>query len=178
MHRLLDDFKVFANLDSTVTDRDDAISTLLSASEQLLKDNFGIYIAQDTITETLDGNGKKYLYLSYKPVTVTSVTIDGDVVDSSTYYVKDNKIRFDSTITSGYENVEVVYTVGYADADIPYNLKTALYKLANKFYKDTEEAREGINSFNTDTKMGISYKHQVYPDNFEELIAPYRIIKL
>ena len=179
MHRLLTDFKVYSNLDLTVTDTDELIDTVLTASEEYIKTMYGIYLKSDTITEIIDGDGKTYFTVKYDIVSIISLTIDGVAIGISDISVKDNVVRLKTiTPTNDYDNIEITYTVGWEDIVLPMQLKLALFKLADKLYTDITEDREGVSGYNTNTKVGIDYIYHELPDNFETMINPYKKIRL
>ena len=81
--------------------------------------------AADTMTLVFDGHGRETLHLPVSPIVVSSVTIDEDEVDASDYYVysgagppderKNPKIVFESPVTEGRQNVNVIGTFGYVE---------------------------------------------------------------
>lgn len=176
-HRLLNDFKKFAELAVEEIDKDDKISLMLSSAEKYIKDAYNIAIQEETIVQTFDGEAVSYITLSYAPTALTSVVLDGDIIDNVNFSIRDNVLRYlDNIFTIGYDNVVVTYTTGYADTDIPGDLKLALFKLANKFYIDADEERDGVSSYQTNTKTGVYYEVQHLPTSFEILINPYRLL--
>lgn len=67
-------------------------------------------------TETYDGEGTAELFLNNYPVTsVTNVSIDGTVLNSTDYEVSKDTgiIRFYGLFPEGSSNVTVTYTAGY-----------------------------------------------------------------
>lgn len=178
-HRFLDEFKGNMGYDTTDVSKDNSISMYLEASEDYLKTSHSIVCLSQEITYTVDGNALSYLYTPYKINTITSITVDGVLLDSGTYVFRNNKIRLkEGSFTSGYDNVVIVYTVGYADADLPSSLKTAMFKLAEKLFKDADEAREGISAYNTNTKTSTDYIQNHLPLTFLDLISPYKVLHL
>ena len=178
-HRLLDDFKKYAELAVDELDKDDKISLALSASEDLIKSKYNIHIAEATKIEISDGDGTASIYTNYAITALSSITLNENVEDITNYSARGNVVRSkSSTFAEGYDNVTVTYTTGYADADIPSSLKMALFKLADKFYRDADEARDGVSGFSTNTKTGIQYEVQHLPTSFTALIQPYVIMFL
>jgi len=176
-HRLLNSFKVYADLDLANTDKDDKISLALTAAETFINNRYNIMLESKSFVETFDGDGTNVIRTTYRIDSLVSVLIDGVDDGLSNYSIKDNVIRLISgNTTTGYGNIIVTYMVGYDT--LPQDLELALYKLANKLYTDADEAREGVNNFSTDTKTGITYVVQHLPTSFETLINPYRIIAL
>jgi len=178
-HRLLDEFKGYLNYDLGDVTKDDSISLCLSASEKFLQSYYGVHCESASYTYVTDGNALDYLYLPHVISSVTSDSIDAVAVDSTLISPKGNKLRLkEGSFTSGFDNVSVVYNVGYSDLDLPMDLKVAMFKLASKLFKDSDENRDAISGYNTNTKTGIDFIQKHLPDTFELLIAPYRVIYL
>lgn len=175
-HRLLDDFKAYIDYDLADVTKDDVLSLCLSASEGFLKDTHGINCELKEITVVLDGDGNDYVYLPNIISSISKVTIDSVELDITTVSPRYNKVRLkEGSFTSGIDNISITYTVGYQDISIPNNLKVAMYKLAFKLFKDTDESRDGIANYKTNIKTGIDFIQQHLPDTFEFLIQPYII---
>ena len=178
-HRFLDEFKGYMGYDTGDVTKDESISLCLEASEDYLVSNFNIMCLEQSLTYTADGDGGDYLYLPYRINTITSITLDGVVLDSNTYVFRQNKIRLkEGSFTSGFDNLIVVYTAGYLDESLPPSLKSAMFKLAEKLFKDADESRDGIGGFNTNTKTGTDFVQLHLPNTFYNLIAPYRLLRL
>ena len=81
-------------------------------------------------TKHFDGDGTGILYLPHMHVTeVTSVSIDDTVIDN--FIVDDNKIVLRNGIfTKGYSNIEVSYSAGWNDTNMPYSIKHAALRIA------------------------------------------------
>ena len=176
-HRLLDDFKGFLSYDLSDSTKDDALSLALGASESALYSVYGIELESKNKTEVFDGEGTSYYLLSEGVTSIVSLTVDSVVIELTDIYIKNGYLKLKTgTITSGIQNCTLVYSVGYADAELPENLKMALFKLANKLFSDTEESRDGISNYTTGTKVGTDYIAKHLPDTFEFLVQPYKKI--
>ena len=176
-HRFLDEFKGYMGYDTGEVSKDESISLCLEASEGFLESNYGIICLSKELTSVFDGDGKSFFYVPYVIDSITSITLDSVVIDPSLYSFKYNKVRLkEGSLTSGFDNVTVVYKVGYLDTALPSGIKTALFKLAEKLFKDADESRDGIGGYNTNIKTGLDFVQLHLPNTFLNLIAPYRVL--
>jgi len=118
-----------------VSDSSTILPTLIDNAQKLVIDSTGRDFTPGGVeyTEIIDG-GKDYFIPAHTPIiSVTSVTVDEDLLDADNYYVYQFKIDFAETLTStsvlasGKRNVEIVYKAGYAA--VPDAIKQAAAQL-------------------------------------------------
>lgn len=178
-HRFLSEFKQYLGREVLNTDKDFLLDTCLSASEDFIKTNYNLPLALETITETLDGEGTIFLYLPYRATSVESLSIDEDPVEPTDIYIKHGVVRLTTgTFSEGVQNIDITYTTGWDDLQLPPALKTAMFSLGGMLFADADEARTGVEGWNTNTKTGVDYIVQHLPPTFEKLVSPYRVIRL
>lgn len=111
------------------------------------------YAEQDITQElgdvaTLDGNGGESVQLPQVPVTdVQWITIDGESITDDTYTFNTNGIVFrldGATFADGRQNVRISYDHGYADADIPDEVKGVARELAKRMFVQTVATEEQL----------------------------------
>jgi len=177
-HRFLSEFKQYLGREVSNVDKDFLLETCLSGAESFIESNYNLPLVETTITETLDGDDTNYLYLNYRVSSVSSLTVDEELVDPSDIYIKSGVVRLISgTFSEGIQNIEITYTCGWADLNLPSALKVALFSLAGMMFKEADEARTGVEGWNTNTKTGMDYVVQHLPPTFEKLVSPYRVIR-
>lgn len=134
----LTDLRAFLRVSGT---GQDALLTILGDdAEDWLQRMLGVKFASASRTETVDGGGRA-LRPTMRPVTaITSVTDEvSGLVETSTNYelVSDDDCiyRTDrSRWSSGRRRYTVVYTGGFATADIPGCASTAVLQLVYRMY--------------------------------------------
>jgi len=118
-----------------VSDSSTILPTLIGIAQQLVIDSTGRDFVAGGVeyTETIDG-GQDYFIPAHTPIiSVTSVTVDDDLLDADNYYVYGFKIDFAETLTStsvlasGKRNVVIVYKAGYAA--VPDVIKRAVAQI-------------------------------------------------
>lgn len=101
-----------------------------------------------TITETLDGDGSVQLPLSDAYArSITSATVDSDVVDVNTLLLRNGYLRYLDGYTpwsSALANITVTYTAGYS-TEPPPDLKEAMMRGARNWLL-TSDAWSGKDS--------------------------------
>lgn len=101
----------------TVTPDDGRYAAMIDAATAEFENELGVYFVTRSVTETFSGSGKTRHALKYAPiVSITTFTIDGVAVSSSSYVLDSETgiITFTSgEFTEGAMNVIVTYTAGY-----------------------------------------------------------------
>lgn len=109
----LAEVKEHLNYDASDTSDDDELRGFILSASEVVADVVGA-VARNELVETYSG-GDRAILLRRRPVlAVTSVTIDGELVDAGDYTASPSGIlahRF-SRWPHGFRNVEVTYTVG------------------------------------------------------------------
>lgn len=141
------------------------------------------YLGYDPLTTAYtgrrySGNGKNVLKLDAYPVTeITAVEIDDITYDADDFSVIDNdKWRIWSeynVFSTGYNNVKLSFTAGYAEASLPTVFKTSALQIATLFLsgKDGAIAVRGRVLSNGQTEF-VSRNY----NPFLEQLAKYRNI--
>jgi Phage gp6-like head-tail connector protein len=153
--------------------------------------------AQRTIIETLPGPGGQLLKLKFSPiVTLTSITLDGETVDSSTYTLTEpeagivfreagwaytgHKYSYTATYVHGYNLPDMTGT-----DTLPYDIQQAALELCKGMWlarqRDPAVTMESVPDVYT-----VQYGGQgnggalvgALPLNVQELLLPYRELKL
>jgi hypothetical protein len=108
----------------------------------------GVIKAQ-SLTRTIDGNGRQDILLPSYPVTAAAFSIDSSRVFGPETAISDVQVYLDSGIAYraagwpvGRQNIKVVMTAGYAV--IPADLVDACIRLVGKSWSDYKEKRLGI----------------------------------
>jgi Phage QLRG family, putative DNA packaging. len=113
----LSDVKAHLNISADDTTDDEELRGLILSACAVVEDIVGV-VAARTFTETASG-GDRYVALERSPViSVTSVTVDGQVVDPGAYTVSPSGLLAyrSGAWPDGFRNVEVVYIAG---RDVP-----------------------------------------------------------
>ena len=101
-------------------------------------------------TEEYDGNGTKYLFPKYYPITTISGILDDSdwawgsttEIDSTTYRIQNENTvvrKPGNVFTKGDQNIRITYTAGYADGSIPADLVQAAIEEVVRMYKRRAE---------------------------------------
>lgn len=128
-------------------DEDTYLTSLAATATAMIDgpDGIGVSIAPATYRASFDRVGT-CLEIGLGPVTeVVSVTVDGEVVDASTYRLEIDRtpqvIYFDNALlASEKDGVKVTFTAGYETA--PADLKQAALLLVGHFYRYREATTE------------------------------------
>lgn len=123
--------------------------------------------------EEYDGNGTKYILLRQFPVkTITSVSVDGVLLDASEYKVKKTNgtlIRVNSVWPQGDINISVTYTAGLSEVPAPVELACKHYVMS--FFKTD------VASFSTTFADGFVFRADSMPAQVKTLLQPYKKVK-
>lgn len=120
---------------------DAASQVCRTTTDQLLNE-----VTDDTLV--LDGTGTDVLVLKQLPVTEVSTVLDnnGDAVDPTawTLTAKGTLVRYASVWVQGRQNFTVTYSHGFADADMPSDLRMVALSLAGRIYMQGPVVFEAI----------------------------------
>lgn len=103
-----------------------------------------------TVTRNGD-NRSKLLRLPRPILSVTSLTVDGTVVDPTTYAVDADKgvlQRKTGVLAAGVANVVVVLVAGYAEGELPGQVVAAALDLAKSHYEEWQNGAISLSSIN------------------------------
>ena len=166
-----------------VATADDAITQELITKASVFANNYtGRILAQQTFTETYDGDGSDILFLNNYPITsVTTVHQDSDrafgvdtLVDSDDYltYADNRKlVGIGTRWFKDIQTIKVVYVAGFVIGSIPDDLVNAVTMLVDFWGKEYDAHRFGVTSTGTDTNR-ITYEKNI-PVEIKEMLNPY-----
>ena len=173
----LDDMKKLLGISLSNTDDDAYLTTELTSMSAIVERYCARTFTLGSYVEEVDYyDGDTVIVNSYPITTLTSVTLDGDVLDLSDNPVKviraDGSLELKEGSFCSYSNVEVSYDGGFDP--IPYDIQRVVSDLvhsryANKFINDpTRRIRsEGI----PDVANYIYERTKAFEDN--PLLGPY-----
>ena len=162
---------------------DDAITQELITKASVFANNYtGRILAQQTFTETYDGDGSGILFLNNYPISsVTTVHQDSDrvfgvdtLVDSGDYLTYADNRKLVSIGTRWFKDIQtikVVYVAGFVIGSIPEDLVNAVTMLVDFWGKEYDAHRFGVTSTGTDTNR-ITYEKNI-PVEIKEMLNPY-----
>ena len=176
----LDLVKQHLEIPSTITSQDARLNLLIDVVSTHVEEFCDRVFAQATYTETQDGTSQAELLLEHYPVTsITSLHIDslrefdaGSLVDVDEYTViDDNTLRLhDGHFPRGSQNVQVVYTAGYAT--IPSAVQYATLMIIEQLFRANEDRRVGRSSVSKNGET-VNFIHG-WPEEAKKLLATYR----
>ena len=168
---------------TSVATADDVITQTLITKASVYANNYtGRILAQQTFTETYDGDGADILFLNNYPVTsVTTVHQDSDrafgsdtLVPATDYLTYADNRKLVGTGTRWFKDVQtikVVYVAGYEIGSIPEDLVNAVTMLVDFWGKEYDAHRFGVSSTGTDTNR-LTYEKNI-PKEIKEMLNPY-----
>ena len=154
------------------------ISGMNLAIDKLIKSHCGrcFNLEEDTI-ELLDGDGSRELWLSDYPIENLLLYIDGDwefgedtLVDDEDYvlYPETGLIYYRSEFPIGHRNVKAIYDKGFADENMPEDLKLVCKMEVKLLYSRWKEDSQGLTRYSV---AGIS-------KDFESTLSQYSLMIL
>ena len=161
------------NPDPLITD---LITRATAIIDQYCKRDFNQHTDQ---TEYYDGDGTYWIFLKHIPViSVSSVYIDDDLVDSDEYVVltEQGAIRRKEKIWPiGVANIKVTYTYGYAS--VPDAIKDACTRLVVNMFLKTErwdelKGAQGISIAGINVNYGP--EQPILTDEIKEILNFYK----
>ena len=130
------DLKPFLDLDSDTIDEVTGLSGIADSAHSAIETYIGRLVSSSLSTRTDTGNEMsktRFLFLEYFPISsVTSVTIDGTEVDSSSYVVRPFGIELKTGTTSGVDWT-VVYEAGYDGTVDPQLIRAELLQVSYEY---------------------------------------------
>lgn len=174
----LDDVRKYLGLATTFTTDDDFIGTLITSVSAQIESYCDRILAEHTVTEYLDGDGKSVIILSEYPInSITTIHDDVDraytsstLIASTDYSYDDNGIvKLDGITTSiGINNIKIIYSAGYKV--LPADLAMAVKKLVAYEYL---LAKAGANSMKSENSEQLeAMKKEAY-----EVLDGYKKIR-
>lgn len=143
----LADQKEYLGIASGTTSEDSILSFFINEISARCNSYTGRFILSKSYTEYYDGDGSEELFLKNYPVTVVSSIYDdvnrefnsNSLISSDNYIVETtsgiirlwNRMAFNC----GKANIKIVYTAGYAIANVPGDLKGAVKRWVALLYQ-------------------------------------------
>ncbi len=176
-----------ATIDADVDGTIESVNLTPSPSQSCLTEATAVTLGvRVDKTEYFNGEGTSKIRPELIPITsVTSLyddtlrlfTSSGDEIDSTDYVISKDEwhIELDGlTFADGLKNVRLIYRAGYAEADIPDDLKTAAHMLlsARRSLAGKEHIRSEVESVD-----GITFSSQFSSDMpfaVRNILANYR----
>lgn len=131
-------------LGTTSTTADDQLQRLVTAVSVGVAEFLRRDLHSQERTETYDGTGSDLLLLRQVPVTaVARVLVDGQELPATSYRMTPlSLVRLGGWWPTGWGNVQVTYTAGYAD--VPSDVEQAVLEICG--YRWREKDRIGVAS--------------------------------
>jgi hypothetical protein len=154
----------------------------INIATSMVESYTGRKLKVDDYTEDYDGNCTDTILLNQYPVnSVTSVHVDPDrtfgtdteVTDFVSY--ENGKLVFpDQLIESNPQSVRVVYNAGYAEADMPDDIKLAMIEIVSFVSKRIEAgaSRIGVKAINSPDGLNTGYELSL-PLNIRNILDKY-----
>ncbi len=149
----LDEVKDYIGI--TGSTHDTLLTALINAATDFIESYIGRRITEQAITEELhDGDGSDSILLKQYPIdSGETITLEQasnpnvndsnfSTLSSSLYFVDYNTgiITTNFTLQQGIRNYRVSYTSGYADADVPFDIKWAAWELVSNMFNTRKAA--------------------------------------
>lgn len=173
----------YLGVDPTETEDAAIIEELITAVSIWCNTYTGRDLLSREHTEYYDGTGDDELYVRNYPITtLTSVHIDSDreyndddLIDAGDLVTYDNAgliVYVDGDFGTGRQSVQVVYTAGYALADVPHDLKVAALDQIKFMYKRWRNDEEGLSSISVQNGT-VNIEIQDLTKHFQRVIEKY-----
>ncbi|MCF7944724.1 MAG: hypothetical protein K9L24_01160 [Spirochaetia bacterium] len=135
-------------------------------------------IMESERTEKYSGNGRDTILLLCWPVSsVSSVTVDGEVLDPELYYTEtDTGVlqRIDgSKFPVGNRNIEITYIGGWTESTLPADIKFAAIEAVSWNLSRLNDNAMGIKSQTTPDGVNVGYE-LVMPLSVQRVFESYR----
>jgi hypothetical protein len=114
------------------TEKDDLLTSLVNSTSEVVLGPDGINgpVLHELVARRFDGNDRDGLQIDPGPIAaVTSVTVDGVVLEAGTYEAEDRTLyRIGDVWPAGRRNIRVEYTAGLAEsiATVPEDIRHAV----------------------------------------------------
>jgi hypothetical protein len=136
--------KMHLDVNPNSTSEDDRLSFFINAASERVASWCDRIFQQDTYTEIHSGRRQNFLLPNQYPVTAISEirinnsrdwTDPNSLIDSTKYVIADfnGTIQYDGIFPTGYNNIRVIYTAGYAT--FPSDLQLACLWFVEWYYR-------------------------------------------
>jgi uncharacterized phiE125 gp8 family phage protein len=161
----LDDCKDYLDIDDSTDDA--IIGYLMQAVSDMFKENTGRNLVEAELTEYYTGDDTDRLYLRSYPISaVASINWDWDEVYGADTLLESDNYRVDSeygfvrifggSVWDRGIPIKVVYTAGYTQANMPYDLRTAALEALGVLFKRRTEGRFDTSTY---SRGDVSYSY-------------------
>lgn len=177
----LDDLKGELNIAGTETAWDRRLNRLVGFVTSAIEDYCGRKFITRDDTMTLNGNGTDLLLVDPPIQTITSLTVDGELLDAAEDYLvhaDHGGIRLvdGALFTKDINNVVLVVKHGYDRENLPAAIEMAAILWACELFHVLTDNRHGVNS-SSHGDESASFSADAIPKRVEALIAPYKIAR-
>ena len=146
----LSQLKLWLKIPDADTTQDDVLNLLGQGASDYCEDRIGEQFLTRTYTVTRDGKGTSRLLRLPRPIqSVTSLTIDGVLIDPSQYVVDPDAGKITllcGQFTCGAGNVVAVLVAGYDAGKVPGNVVAAALDLAKSHYEEWTNGAISVSS--------------------------------
>jgi hypothetical protein len=168
--------KEYLDIESSDTKYDQTLTRLISAASRQIESYCSRFFEIRAYNESYDGNASDILVLANTPlVSITSVSIDGEIIASEDYKVYDDYVRLvERLFTPGKQNVSVQYSAGLYDAaseSPPADLEDACIQLIA--FKYTMRGSEGLSQRHVN-QVSDSFAGAAIPLSVALILDKYR----
>ena len=146
------------------SDDDAVITDMLEAATEAMERYAGRHLVSTSVTELVDGTGKRRVWLGEPAESITSVHADSDqawadanLVDADDYNVDGCAVdKLNQIWTVGKRNTRVIYLAGFAT--VPEDLEHACKVQVAKLYAEWQTTKEGRNAIESENVEGWARK--------------------
>ena len=176
-----EDAKEYLSIDNSVTTDDDLLDKLVKSATKFIKVQTRRELIEATYQEVIDGEDNAVLFLSEYPINsvtnikITDVTVyeNDESQDYSTFYIYNDTsmIRRSSVFPDGFLNIEVNYTAGWSQENLPEDLTQATKELVS--FKFNNKDFVGLESHSLGDE-DLTFKRKDIPEEMLAVIDSYR----
>jgi hypothetical protein len=171
----LNDFKQFIEYDLDDTSVDSILQIALDSAQQYVSTYCNSEFTPREVTYSPSSiKDTKRLELPFYPITgITSIKFKGVPQDLTKFYVENYvDLISDIALPTTRGDLEIVIQIGYTD--IPSDIKYAILKIADKFFTDVYDNRDGVRGYDSAVKMGEDFRPQELPESVEMILIRYK----
>ncbi len=149
------------------------VNDLIAAMEKFAEDycnrKWSVTGAQ---TEKFDGNVDVF-FVKYPPIaSITSVKIDGTLLDTTDYFNYTHYVKLTGKAKDLPQTVEIIYTSGVT---LPTDLKHALVRWVSEIFKTQEDAGKTVSRFTAGAISTDFLTQDGIPKYVEMVLNKYRL---
>jgi len=155
-------------LDVTGSDDDAVITDFITAAGNAMEEFCGRHIEEVEVTEQLDSEGRRRLWLREPANAKPAVYVDGDrafgagaQVSASDLFWQagrdgtSNVVEYlDNIFSAGRRTIKVVYDAGWASGSIPDGIQQACKSQVARMYSEWQRAKDGADVLQSQSVAG------------------------